>query len=227
MPLREALRAFRHGMRRSRRFLHETVPMEGLPEPAAQIAGNVLQGLDRFAKGLDHATTEVARRFLSDSPHTVPALSDFGKGPESTEIFAEALYSALRSILQRMGDNDAFISEASLRRVYAESAAVDPDRWREHPADAAADMTLRLLDAPVLRDVAPELEAYRGERVAPVAVFAALLWLMADRSEEDADEALASAADLAVVLADEITLAAEISDRQSLSALFAQFAPHV
>lgn len=228
MAVREALRVLRHGFRRSRKVLRETVPVEALPEPAAQFARGVLSGLDKLAGEVDQATTEVARRLLSDGGHPVPALQDLGTGPEAEMVFAEALYSALRSVLRRLGDPDAFVSEAVARRAYIGSATANPDRWHGRPGEAAADMALRLLAAQVVRGLSPEIEADLGkEAAAPVAVFAAILWMMSDWAEEDSEEALEASADLSLALAPEISAAASARDRNRLARLFEQFASHV
>lgn len=228
MPVREALRVLRHGFRRSRKVLRETVPVEALPEPAAQFAKGVLSGLDRLAGEVDQATTQVARRLLSDGGHPVPALQDLSHGPEAEVVFAEALYSALRSVLRRFGDPDAFVSEAVARRAYVASAAANAGFRDEHPDEVAADLVLRLLAAQVVRGLSPEIEADLGQDAAgPVVVFAALLWMMSDRDEQHAEEALEAAADLSVALAPEIAAAASARDRGRLAGLFEQFASHV
>lgn len=228
MAVREALRLLRHGFRRSRRVLRETMPVEALPEPAAQLAKGVLSGLDRLAGEVDQATTEVARRLLSEGGHLVSALQDLGTGPEAEVLFAEALYSALRSVLRRLGDADAFLSEAVARRAYIGSATANPEPWVERPAEAAADLALRLLAAQVVRGLSSEIEVDLGkDAAAPVAVFAALLWMMSERAEEDADEALEASTDLSVALAPEIAAAVAARDRDRLASLFEQFAPHV
>lgn len=226
--VREALRVLRHGLRRSRKVLREAVPVEALPEPAAQLAKGVLGGLDRIAGNVDQATTEVARRLLFDERHPVPALQDLGSGPEADVVFAEALYSALRSVLRRLGDPDSFVSEAIARRARIGSETASPGLWADRPGEAAADMVLRLLAAQVVRGLSPELEADLGkDAAAPVAVFAALLWILSDRPEEDAEEALDASVDLSVALAPEIAAAAAARDRDRLTALFEQFASHV
>lgn len=233
LPLREVLRGLRHGLRRSRRALRDAVPSGGFPGPAGLIAGPVLEGLDTLASGLDAAGTDLARRLLGGGAHRVPAFDVLLADPDQEDAFAEAAYAALRGALSRMGDGDAFVSEAAARGAFAR------DGWAEAEVpDAAADLALRLLDAQVVRDVAPSPTLRVPIRDVPaIAVAAALLWLMADRQDgasgADAefptvpDAALDAATDLAVALAPRVIAATSARDASRLAAVLGRFAPHV
>lgn len=229
LPLREALRGLRHGLRRSRRALREGVPLEALPGPAALLAGPVLESLDTLAGGLDAAGTDLARRLLGGDAHHVPPFDVLAADPHREELLAEAAYAALRGALLRMGDGEAFVSEAAARRAVQ---AVGGTGAGAEPSRLAADLALRLIDAQVIRDLAP-VPSLRVEasRAPAVAVVAALLWLMADRRDAgpglDSDAALDAATDLAVALAGEIAPAVAGRDIGALAALLDQFAPHV
>jgi hypothetical protein len=226
MPLREVLRGLRHTMRRSRRALRETVSADALPGPAALIAGPVLDGLDTLAGSMDAAGTDLAKRLLGGEAHRVPGFEALTADPGQEEAFAEATYAALRGALHRMGDGDAFVSEAAARRAYA--AVVRTGRSAEDAALTAADLALALIVGEAVRDVAagPALRV-AVDRIAPVAAVAAVLWLLADREGADADGALDAATDIAVALSDEIAPAAEARDRTRLARLLGEFASHV
>lgn len=226
MPLREVLRGLRHTLRRSRRALRETVSADALPGPAVLIAGPVLDGLDSLAGSMDAAGTDLAKRLLGGEAHRVPPFEALLADPRHEEAFAEATYAALRGALRRMGDGDAFVSEAAARRAYA--AVVRAGRPAGDPARAAADLALALVAGEVVRDVAtgPDLRVPLG-RILPVAAVAAVLWLLADRGGADADGALDAATDLAVALSDEIAPSVATGDRTRLARLLGEFASHV
>jgi hypothetical protein len=67
----------------------------------------------------------------------------------------------------------------------------------------------------------------KGAALEPVAVFAVLLWLQATRSEDENEDALNAAVDLAVALADDVALACAARDVTQIAALYAKFAAHV
>lgn len=220
LPLREALRVLRHGFRRGRRVLRDTVPVDILPRPAARLAGGLFHRLDSLAQGFDEATTGLARRLLvEDAP--VPSLADLASGPESQAAFASALYAGLRTVLRRLGDEEAFVSEALARKAYVGVAGASGD-----PASVAAELALSLLAEQVVRDISVPRDL-PGDAVAPVAVVGVLLWMMSDRQEGEAEESLAAATDLALALSAEISAAARARDLKRLASIFREFASHV
>ncbi len=224
MPLREVLRGLRHGLRRSRKALPSAKDV--LPRPAARIAGPVLDGLDTLAGGMDAAVTDLAKRLLGADADRVPPFEVLASDPRCDELFAAAIYGALRGALRRMGDGDAFVSEAAARRAFSE--VVSRRVPMPAPAAVAADLGLRLIVAEVVRDIAADRETrVDSARILSVAVVAALLWLMSDRCAADAGSALDAATDIAVVLAGEIASIAAARDRDRLVTLLMDFAEHV
>lgn len=225
LPLREILRGLRHGMRRSRRSLREADPSSVLPGPAAAMARPVLDGLDVLAETIDAAGTDLAKRLLGGEAHRVPDFASLVSDPGHEEILAQAIYAALRGALQRMGDGDAFVSETAARRARASVLGVGPSHGE---AEAAADLALALAVGRVVRDVAPNPGLrVPSDRVAALAVAAAVLWLLADREGADADGALDAATDIVVSLADEVAPAVTTRDRARLARVFHEFASHV
>lgn len=226
MPLREVLRGLRHSMRRSRRVLRETVTADVLPGPAARIAQPVLDGLDALAEGVDVAGSGLAKRLLGAKAHHVPRLETLLVSPDGEEVFAEATYEALRGALHRMGNDDAFVSEATARRSFA---AVTQGRTKVRTIpQVAAYLAFVLLDGTVIRDVALQHGTHgHADPIAPLAVVATLLWLMTDRDRVDPDGALDAASDIAVALAEEVVRLVTARDEVGLAQLLDEYAAHV
>ena len=215
IPLREALRGLRHMLRRGGETLADTLPVNALPKPAADIAGAVLREVEGIARGVDGMASGLAKTVLGDGGPDHPTLNDLS-GPGADHRFAAATYAALRSVLDRLGAPGVFVSEAAALEVHA--TAQDAD---------AARLTLALLDARVIRGAtADEAARVPGSALAPVAVFAVMLWLQSDRTGED-DAALDAATDIAVTLAAKVASATVARDEAALSALYAKYAAHV
>lgn len=220
MPLREALRGLRHVLRRGGETFRDTMPMEVLPKPAADLAGAVLREMAGLARGMDDVASGLAKSVLGSAGAARPAIGDPASGPEADARFAAAAYAALRAVLRHLGAPGVFVSETGARRTHAEHRAAG--------ATSAADLTLRLIGARVIRDAtAAEAARVPGAALEPVAVFALMLWLQAERPEEEGEAALDAAADLAVALAGDVAAAAAAQDAARLAALYAEFAAHV
>ncbi len=221
MPLREALRGLRHVMRRGGESLRDTVPVGSLPEPAQAIAGAVLREVGQIARSVDLVASGLAKRVLGG---TAPAAPPLGDGAGGEAAFAAAAYAALRAALRRIGAAETFISEVAARSAYR---ALGSAGGRE-AARLGADLTLCLIAARVVReaDAAPDARL-PGPAIAPVAVFAVVLWMLADRAEHDGEAALDAAIDLSIAIAADIRAAAQAGDAARLTALFAEFADHV
>jgi hypothetical protein len=222
MPLREALRGLRHVLRRGGESLRETVPVGSLPGPAADVAGKVLHHVGQVARKVDSVASDIAGRMLgvADAP-PAPDLA----GPVDAGGFAAAVYAALRVVLARMGVADAFVSEVAARDAPG-AAYADPVDADE--AARAAGLMLALLAGQVVRDVVPGAQSdIAPVAVPPVAVFAVMLWLVADRSQDGGEAALQAAADLALAMAPDVAAAAGARDAGRIAALLAEFRPHV
>lgn len=225
LPLREILRGLRHGMRRSSRSLREADPTSVLPAPAAAVARPLLDGLGTLAETIDTRGTDLAKRLLGGEAHRVPSFAVLVGGPGQEELLSQALYAALRGALQRIGDGDAFVSEAAARRAGASAAGAG---MAQGETETAADLALALSESRAVRDVASNAGLrVPPDRVAALAVAAAMLWLLADRDGADADGALDAATDIVVSLADEVAPAVVAHDRDRLSRFFREFATHV
>lgn len=217
MPLREALRGLRFVLRRGGAALVDTMSVEGLPQPAADLAGAVLREVTGIARNLDQMASGLAKSVLGAHRPDAITLDHLGAEQDAEAQFGAAVYVALRSVLRRLGAPGVFVSEAAARRAYALG-----------PASDAATLTVHLLDARVLRGTTAE-EAARvpGSALEPVAIFAVLLWLQSTRSEDENDDALQAASDLAIALAGEVAAACAARDVGRIAALYARYAAHV
>lgn len=225
MPLREALRGLRHVLRRSGKALRDSVTPDALPPPAADIAGGVLREVEGLAQNVDEVTSDILKRVLGGGAAPGVTLRSLTSGDASAAVFGAAAYAALDRVLDRLGADGAFISEATARAAWTAEA---PAMAGLSPEALAARLTLRLAAMRPLRgvpgDSAPRVAA---DALAPVAIFAVMLWLLSDRPEGEDAAAIEASADLAVALADDVIGAVAGGDADRLAALYAEFAAHV
>ena len=88
--------------------------------------------------------------------------------------------------------------------------------------------TLALIaGAAALAATAEEAARVPGAALGPVALFAVMLWLQSERSEDENEAALLAATDLAVALAADVAKACADRDAAKLEALYAEFASRV
>ena len=225
MPLRDALRGLRHAVRRGGETLLETLPVDALPRPAAELAGAVLREVGEIARGIDEVASGIARFALGagDKSQAVPYTLTARTGGEAA--FARGIYTALRMVLRRLNAPTVYVSETAVRSAYL---ALLPDHQLGSDSGFAAALSLALAEARVLRGASAE-DAARvpGHSLDHTAIFAVMLWLQSKRSEDEDETALLSATDLAVALAAEADAAFRTEDRARLTALYAEFASHV
>lgn len=225
LPLREALRAFRHIVRRGGRTVRETVGPGLLPAPAADVAEAILQEARQAARSVESAVSGVAKSVIGPRPEPAIALDRMHTVPDAERRLAASTYAALRAILGRLGVASAFVSEAAARQAFAAIAARAASR---SGGERATDLIFALLDQRVIRGLVPApaggLGGASGEAVA---IFALVLWLQADRSEEEDEAALDSATDLAAALAAEVSAAVMARDHARLAALQDKYSSHV
>lgn len=217
MPLREALRGLRFLLRRGGEALAETIPIETLPKPAADLAGAVLREVEGIARSMDELASGFVQSVLGGAEPQSVTLDGLNAGQGGAAQFGAAVYVALRSVLHRLGAPGVFVSESAARSAWGEGRKTD-----------AATLTLNLMDARVVRGpTAEEAARVPGSALEPVAIFAVLLWLQSTRSEEENEEALQAAADLAVALAPDVARACAERDRAAIAELYDRYAAHV
>jgi hypothetical protein len=221
MPLREALRGLRFMLRRGGQTLVETVDVDVLPKPFAAIAGSVLREMGGFARNVDEVASGIAKTVLGGNASHNVSLTDPATGPDADAQFAAAVYVALGTVLGRLGAPGVFVSEAAARSVFAGLMA-------QAAPKSAAQLTLDLLDARVIRGFTGQESArVPSAAVGPVAVFAVLLWLQTNRTDDENEAALAAATDMAVVLAADVNTAFAARDTDAIQDLYVRYAAHV
>ena len=223
MPLREALRAMRHMLRKGGETLIDTIPVADLPVPG--LAGAVLHQVEALARGVDHVTSGMAKLVLGASEQRGPSLPGIAGLDAPDAAFAAACYAALRAVLSHLGVANVFLSEAAIRHAYLAVMA-------DHPDDAepllAARLTLALLRGHVIRGLtAVDAAHVPGAGLDQVAIFAVMLWLQTDRPEGEDIAALDAATDMAVALSGDISRACAAETPAALADLFKEFAPRV
>lgn len=220
MPLREALRGLRFMLRRGGETLADTLSIDAMPKPAADLATRVLRDMGDLARNVDEIASGIAKTVLGEMDQPQVTLQDLATDEAAAAHFGAAVYVALRSVLRRLGAPGVFVSETAARRAWG---AGGPGQ----SGDAAA-LTIRLLEERVVRGpTAEEAARVPGSALEPVAVVAVMLWLQSTRSEDDNEAALDAAADLAVALAAEVAEACAARDAARIAALYARYAAHV
>jgi hypothetical protein len=221
MPLREALRGLRFMLRRGGQTLVETMDVDVLPKPFAAIAGSVLREMEGFARNIDEVASGFAKSVLGGNASHNVSLTDPAAGPDADAQFAAAVYVALGTVLGRLGAPGVFVSEAAARSVFAGLRA-------QAAPKSAAQLTLDLLDARVIRGFTGQESArVTGTAIGPVAVFAVILWLQTNRTDDENEAALAAATDIAIVLAADVKTAFAARDTDAIQDLYMRYAAHV
>lgn len=221
LPLREALRGLRFLLRRGGQTLVETVDVDVLPKPFAAIAGSLLREMGGFARNVDEVASGIAKTVLGGNASHSIAFTDLTTGRDADVQFAAAVYVALGTVLGRLGAPAVFVSEAAARSVFAGLMAQGAPK-------SAAQLTLDLLDARVIRGFTGQESArVPGAAIGNVAVFAVLLWLQANRTDDENEAALEAATDMAVVLAADINTACAARDTGAIQDIYRRYAAHV
>jgi hypothetical protein len=223
LPVREAFRALRHGLRESGRFVRRASARIGRSVPLPEAAGTMLQEVEGAAKNVDRLASNLGRRLLGGHTEEVLPGAVTLKEPDDSKLAAIA-YSALKSIVAHLGHHEAYVSEAAALEAFSKIES----RSELREAEAAAIFVLSLTDENVVRypDRVKE-SAEEGGRPEAVPVFALMLWLQSECDDPYAGEALHTSADLSLALAGDILPAVESRDIAKLAALFDEFSSHV
>lgn len=224
-PLREALRGVRFLLRRGGSTVAETITFDALPDPAAGVARRVLREVEGIARSVDEVASAAAKTVLGSHDNPSDTLGRMVGHANAAAEFGRAIYLALDAVLQRMKAGDAFVSELAARACFAAWSRDHPDG---EPADWAAELTLRLLDARVIRGAVPDRTDPAPVRgIEAVALFAVLLWLQSDRSDSENEAALEAAADIALARAAEVEATVRSRDKALVAALYRRYVAHV
>lgn len=211
--LRDALRIVRHVAREGRDVVQQNTSRAG--KPVGQIAGAAIAHVDRFA----HGAEEVAHLMLGDSGRVCLPATALQAGALNASAFAHAAYAALGHVLRNLGAHSWLISEVksamafeSIRGIYdIERATALIMSMQDHGAIAELRMNPGV---PLTEEDATQL-----------ACFGLMLWMLADKAADDAQEVLDAATALSLALQDDILNAR--GDRQAIAALLKEFRDHV
>lgn len=221
-PLREALRGIRFLLRRGGATVADTLTLDSLPDPAAGFAKRMIHEVEGIARSVDEAASAMAKSMLGGQDRPSETLDKLVSHSTAAEEFGRAIYLALGAVLRRIGVTDAFISEMSARSSFGAWLRDHPDG---EPEDWAAELTLRLLEARVIRGAVPRGDA--GRDIEAVSLFAVLLWLQSDRSDSENEAVLEAAADIALAKAREVAATVRSADRAAIASLYRKYVDHV
>ncbi|MFD1881564.1 hypothetical protein [Paracoccus pacificus] len=232
VPLREALRGLRHALRRGGRTVADTVPLSAMPAPAAKLAQALMRRGEEIASGIDTTTSMIARTLLPADRMDAPTLALFIQGGRDADgSFAAVSYDALSDVLTQIGAGESFVSEAAAQQVWTAFSADAPlaaTGAKSALAKEAARLSVMLLNARVIRDVklapATDRQDLTAEAVAPLAIFALMLWLLADHDGRDDAAALKSAVEVSARISADISRAASVGNTARLAQLLGEFA---
>lgn len=221
-PLREALRGIRFLLRRGGATVADTLTLDTLPDPAAGLAKRMIREVEGIARTVDEAASAAAKTVLGGQDSPSETLDTLVGHSAAAAEFGRAIYMALDAVLRRIGVADAFISEMSARSSFAVWRQDHPDG---EPEDRAADLTVRLLEARVIRGAVPAGTAQSDAE--PIALFAVMLWLQSKRSDSENEAVLEAAADIALARSREVVATVRSSDRSAIAALYRKYVDHV
>ena len=89
--------------------LAETITIDSLPKPAADLASAVLREVGGIARNVDELASGLAKSVLGGAERPSMTLDDLTAGQHSPEHFGAAVYVALRSVLRRLGAPGVFV----------------------------------------------------------------------------------------------------------------------
>lgn len=225
LPLREGLRGLRFVLRRGGETLAETLNIEAMPRPAADVAGVVLREVGGLARSVDGLAAGMVKTILGQQDPPTEALQALIAHEGADALFGSAIYAALKAVLPRLGATSVFVSEAAARDALSGLSGSGDDAGIE--ARAAA-LTLRLVEARVLRGLATRQNArVPDDAVEATALFAVMLWLQSARSEAENEAAMDAATGIAVALSAEVAPAMAARDADRIAALYRKYVPHV
>jgi hypothetical protein len=225
IPLREMLRSIRFMVKQGGETLKANATPARLPKPAADLANTVIDELMGLGHRVNARASVLAKTMIGTEPDTDIMLDDLADRESADALFAATVYAAMKIVLARMKVSGVFVSEAGAKRAFASERNAGS---KLSGFQLAASLTSRLIDGQFLR--APFVNAGRlvpDGAVMPVAVFAVLLWLQSPRQEDDQEEALLSAVDLSVILANQIEAGCRARDIEAIGALYAKYASNV
>jgi hypothetical protein len=220
LPLKDALRALRFGLRRARTLI-DPAHAPG-PEPLAALAGRVLAEADHIAAEVDRVASRIGRDLLDGSADAPPPLDALEDGREVEAAFGAAANRALVRAARYLGAEDALASETRAAEAFR-AARADTGPAARQAARLFAELTGRR----ALLSVAGAPAGPAGVDIEQVAPFALVLWTLADRGDapEDEEALLLACCDFARALGPDV--AAAEGDPEAMATLIDRYADKV
>lgn len=223
LPVRETFRALRYRFRQNGRLFRRLTKKLRSKMPFPNAAGKVYEEFEGVFKDVDKFASNVGRKLLKGSTDEILAIPASLQASDN-DTLAKVAYSALCSILRRLGGKEAYVSEAAAHKAFEKVNA----RAELRQSETAAALLLTLLDE---KTVTYPLKSAGAEAPNPaseaIAVFALLLWMQSDCDDPLSGEALFAACDLSAALKDDIEDCVQRKDTAGMAALFEEFSPHV
>lgn len=223
LPVRETFRALRYRFRQNGRLFRRLTQKLRAKMPFPNAAGKVYEEFEGVVKDVDTFASNVGRKLLKGSTDEILSTPASLQASDN-DTLAKVAYSALCSILRRLGGKEAYVSEAAAHKAFEKVNA----RAELRQSETAAALLLTLLDEKAvtypLRPAGAETPNPASEAIA---VFALLLWMQSDCDDPLSGEALFAACDLSAALKDDIEDRVKERDAAGIAALFEEFSPHV
>ncbi len=223
LPVRETFRALRYRFRQNGRLIRRLTKKLRLKMPFSNAAGKVFEEFEGVVKDVDIFASNVGRKLLKGSTDDILAKAASLQTSDN-DTLAKVAYSALCSILRRLGSKEAYVSEAAAHKAFEKVNA----RAELRQSETAAALMLTLLDENVIT-FSPKSAEAGAQMTSPdcVALFALLLWMQSDCDDPLSGDALFAACDLSAALKDDIENCVQRKDTAGIAALFEEFSPHV
>ncbi|WP_106795793.1 hypothetical protein [Rhizobium sp. H4] len=219
--LKDVLRSLRYTLKKGRDTVKETAPRR-LPAPASGIALSALSELEVLARNVDHFVCDFAHSVLSDPATNSETMREIAASARPDHKFSAAYYQTMKLVLNRLGAKRALVSQTAGRRAFARLG------HSQDVFELAAQLTLQLADdGSITIDQLDEQSPVTHSRIIVVAIFAAMLSLLAESDDADRDAIISAATDLAAAVQVTIQDLYQKKDISALASFLKRCASHV
>ncbi len=219
--LKDVLRSLRYTLKKGRDTVKETAPRR-LPAPASGIALSALSELEVLARNVDHFVCDFAHSVLSDSATNAEGMREIVSSSRPDQKFSAAYYQTMKLVLGRLGARRALVSQSAGRRAFVRLGR------SQDVFELAAQLTLQLADdGSITIDQLDDQSAVTHSSIIAVAIFAAMLSLVAESDDADREAIISAATDLAAAFQATIQDLYQKKDISGLASLFKRCASHV
>ncbi|OWV81706.1 hypothetical protein ATY77_00165 [Rhizobium sp. R634] len=219
--LKDVLRSLRYTLKKGRDTVKETAPRR-LPTPASGIALSALGEIEVLARNVDHFMCNFAHSVLSDSAADTEGLREIAASSRPDYKFSVAYYQTMKLVLSHLGAKRALVRQSAGRRAFVRLSQ------SQDVFELAAQLTLHLADDDsIVVDQLDDRSPVTLSSITVVAVFAAMLSLLAVSDEADREAIISAATDLAAAVQVKIQDLYQQKDISALASLLKRCASHV